>query len=55
MLEGLIARTPGNATIVRRYREDPDMLVRDARKGWRSGKLDAVLAGDFDLIGMLGG
>lgn len=37
--------------IVRRYREKPSPLVRDLRKGWRSGRLDAVLAGDFDLIG----
>ncbi|HWK27082.1 MAG TPA: AAA family ATPase [Solirubrobacter sp.] len=38
------------ARIVRRYRELPAPLVRDAVRGWRSGRLDVVLAGDFDLI-----
>jgi hypothetical protein len=25
--------------------------VRDGKRGWRSGKFDGVLSGDFDLIG----
>ena len=37
-------------TIVRRYRENPP-LVRDAAAGWRTGRLELVLGGDFDLIG----
>jgi ATP-dependent Clp protease ATP-binding subunit ClpC len=37
-------------TIVRRYRESPP-LVRDAVTGWRTGRLELVLGGDFDLIG----
>ena len=42
---------PGQPTgIVRRYRDDAAPLVRDIAGGWRSGRLDAVLAGDFDLI-----
>ena len=40
----------GEPTIVRRYRERPTPLVRDAVRGWRTGRLDAVLAGGFDLI-----
>ncbi len=40
---------PAAATDVRRYREAPSPLVRDAR-GWRTGRLDRVLAGDFDLF-----
>jgi len=36
---------------VRRYREDPSAMVRDAVRGWRTGRLDLVLGGDFDLIG----
>ena len=36
--------------IVRRYRKDPSLLVRDSVRGWRTGRLDLVLAGDFDLI-----
>jgi ATP-dependent Clp protease ATP-binding subunit ClpC len=35
--------------IVRRYRERPSPLVRDALKGWRTGRLDAVMDGDFDI------
>jgi ATP-dependent Clp protease ATP-binding subunit ClpC len=41
------------SAIVRRYREGPAPLVRDVKTGWRSGRLDAVLGGDFDLIGAL--
>jgi ATP-dependent Clp protease ATP-binding subunit ClpC len=37
-------------TVVRRYRETPSPLVRDAVKGWRTGLLDRVLDGDFDLL-----
>jgi ATP-dependent Clp protease ATP-binding subunit ClpC len=35
--------------IVRRYRLEPSPLVRD-RLGWRTGRADRVLAGDFDLF-----
>ena len=37
-------------TVVRRYRGDAAPLVRDLGSGWRSGRFDDVLAGDFDLI-----
>lgn len=37
-------------TIVRRYREEPSPLVRDSARGWRTGRLERVLDGDFDLI-----
>ena len=37
-------------TVVRRYRLEPAPLVRDARRGYRTGRLDRVLAGDFDLF-----
>ena len=36
--------------IVRRYREEPSPLVRDSVRGWRTGRLDRVLGGDFDLL-----
>jgi ATP-dependent Clp protease ATP-binding subunit ClpC len=52
-LEQLLVNAGDGASIARRYRQKPDTLVRDARKGWRSGRLNAVLAGDFDLIGPL--
>ncbi|HVJ55720.1 MAG TPA: AAA family ATPase [Aliidongia sp.] len=47
----LLAAVPTSASIVRRYREEPTPLVRDILGGWRSGRLAAILAGDFDLIG----
>ncbi|MGK9166004.1 AAA family ATPase [Inquilinus limosus] len=46
-----LAALPGTATIVRRYRDGTSPLVRDVAGGWRSGRLDAVLGGDFDLMG----
>ena len=36
--------------VVRRYRERDAPLVRDAGRGYRTGRLDRVLAGDFDLF-----
>jgi len=36
--------------IVRRYREVPSPLVRDSLRGWRTGRIDHVLDGDFDLF-----
>ncbi len=41
---------PSAAAIVRRYRANPP-LVRNADGRWRTGRLDLVLAGDFDLFG----
>ena len=40
----------GEPAIVRRYRHEPSPLVRDA-SGMRTGRIDRVLAGDFDLLG----
>jgi ATP-dependent Clp protease ATP-binding subunit ClpC len=37
--------------VVRRYRADPAPLVRNMNGSWRTGRLDAVLEGNFDLIG----
>ncbi len=36
--------------VCRRYRAAPSPLVRDSVRGWRSGRLDRVLAGEFDVI-----
>ena len=49
--EEAFAGLPALRQIVRRYRKDPSPLVRDSAAGWRTGKLDLVLEGDFDLIG----
>jgi ATP-dependent Clp protease ATP-binding subunit ClpC len=38
------------APVVRRYREEPSPLVRYSARGWRTGRLDRVLAGDFDIM-----
>ena len=40
----------GGTTIVRRYRDGSAPLVRDSVRGYRTGRLDQVLAGDFDLF-----
>jgi ATP-dependent Clp protease ATP-binding subunit ClpC len=45
-----LAAASAPSTIVRRYREQPSPLVRDAVAGWRSGRIDHVLGGDFDLM-----
>jgi ATP-dependent Clp protease ATP-binding subunit ClpC len=44
------ARGPQPHAVVRRYRSEPSPLVRNMNGSWRTGKLDAVLRGDFDLI-----
>ena len=49
----LLASVPTSTSIIRRYRERPSPIVRDIASGWRSGRLAAVLAGDFDLIGAI--
>jgi ATP-dependent Clp protease ATP-binding subunit ClpC len=41
---------PPAMTIVRRYRTRPSPLVRDSVREWRTGRLDRVLAGEFDVI-----
>lgn len=36
--------------VCRRYRAAPSPLVRDSVRGWRSGRYDRVLAGEFDAV-----
>ena len=45
-----LSHSPPSNTLVRRYRNGASPLVRDMVAGWRTGRLDAVLQGDFDLI-----
>jgi ATP-dependent Clp protease ATP-binding subunit ClpC len=40
---------PRPSTVARRYREEPP-LVRDVGGKWRTGRLDLVLGGEFDLF-----
>jgi ATP-dependent Clp protease ATP-binding subunit ClpC len=42
-----------SATVVRRYRFGPAPLVRDALANWRSGRVKEVMAGNFDLLGIV--
>jgi ATP-dependent Clp protease ATP-binding subunit ClpC len=46
----LEASSDPEIAIVRRYRRAPSPLVRDSARGWRTGRIDQVLAGDFDLM-----
>ncbi len=47
----LLERKGDEVGIARRYRREPSPLVRDASRGWKTGHLERVLAGDFDLFG----
>ncbi len=44
-----LAAAPSPNAVVRRYRTGPSPLVRDSARGYRTGNLDGVLAGEFDL------
>jgi ATP-dependent Clp protease ATP-binding subunit ClpC len=44
-----LERAPRVNAVIRRYREEPP-LVRDAAGKWRTGRLDLVLGGEFDLL-----
>jgi ATP-dependent Clp protease ATP-binding subunit ClpC len=44
-----IGSAPPVNAVVRRYRTGPSPLVRDSARGYRTGNLDRVLAGGFDL------
>lgn len=48
--EVAFARSEPPSHVVRRYRAHPSPLVRDAVRGYRTGRLDRVLAGKFDLF-----
>ncbi|MBL8301067.1 MAG: AAA family ATPase [Rhodanobacteraceae bacterium] len=50
-VSGFSAESEAESRLCRRYQEQPTPLVRDAVRGWRSGRLDRVLDGDFDLLG----
>jgi ATP-dependent Clp protease ATP-binding subunit ClpC len=45
----VLEKAPQVNTVIRRYREEPP-LVRDAVGKWRTGRLDLVLGGEFDLL-----
>jgi hypothetical protein len=41
---------PAPSAVVRRYRLDSSPLIRDVANGWRTGRQELVLEGDFDLL-----
>ena len=43
-------RSAEPVAVVRRYRLDASPLVRDLSQGWRTGRHELVLNGDFDLL-----
>jgi hypothetical protein len=45
-----LGEAPAGRAVIRRYRDGDSPLVRDSASGKRSGQLDRVLKGDFDLI-----
>ncbi|MGD8494135.1 MAG: AAA family ATPase, partial [Desulfobacterales bacterium] len=45
------AEEAAKGIVVRRYRREPSPLVRDAVRNYRTGLIDRVLGGDFDLFG----
>jgi ATP-dependent Clp protease ATP-binding subunit ClpC len=49
LVAGALDEAPRPNAVVRRYREEPP-LVRDAAGKWRTGRLDLVLSGEFDLL-----
>ena len=49
-LAALASRNRDGLGIVRRYRDLPSPLVRDDVRGFRTGLLDTVLAGNFDVM-----
>ncbi|MDR6671759.1 AAA family ATPase [Xanthomonas sp. 1678] len=52
-LPGQARRAPAvdeELRVCRRYRIAPAPLVRDSVRGWRSGRLERVLGGDFDVM-----
>jgi ATP-dependent Clp protease ATP-binding subunit ClpC len=45
------AGSEASPVVVRRYRWEPSPLVRDAIRNYRTGRIDKVMDGDFDLFG----
>lgn len=52
-VESLRGLAPDRLAIVRRYREGPAAFAQDLARGWRTGNLERVLSGDFDLLAAL--
>ena len=46
----LDADTSRKVEVVRRYREEPSPLARDSVRHWRTGRLEFIFDGNFDVI-----
>ena len=52
-LSAAIEKATVPSAVARRYRLDSSPLVRDLRQGWRTGRVDLVFNGHFDVMGEL--
>jgi ATP-dependent Clp protease ATP-binding subunit ClpC len=51
VLAAEIQKSPQSSAVVLRYRDDASPLVRDMKQGWRTGRVELVFDGHFDVIG----
>jgi ATP-dependent Clp protease ATP-binding subunit ClpC len=49
-LIAMILTHSADPLIVRRYRDEPSALVRDSVRNFRTGRIDIVMRGDFDVV-----
>lgn len=49
-LVAMLDQAAPSAAVVRRYRLDASPLIRDVASGWRTGRADWVMDGQFDLL-----
>ncbi len=50
LLSAALTRVPVPSAVVRRYQIDSSPLIRDLKHGWRTGRVDQVFDGNFDLM-----
>jgi ATP-dependent Clp protease ATP-binding subunit ClpC len=55
LLSSELVKAPVPAAVIRRYFLDSSPVVRDVKRGWRTGRVELVLDGQFDLIGEASG
>jgi ATP-dependent Clp protease ATP-binding subunit ClpC len=53
VLTAELDRGPQSSTVIRRYRLDSSPVIRDLRQGWRTGRVELVFDGHFDVMGEL--
>jgi ATP-dependent Clp protease ATP-binding subunit ClpC len=50
-LTAALDAAPATTSVIRRYRDGASPLIRDLKRGWRTGRADLVFGGHFDLFG----